>query len=506
MMQGLYAATTGMKTHSSGLGIISQNLSNVSTVAYKQQSMLFENLMSKEMTMDNPNLGFSQVGYGSSLSSVRTLFTDGSFEPSGNMTDIAITGKGFFQVSDGQNSYYTRAGNFGFDKDGILRSPTGMSVTGIKVNNGVDEGGLSEIRINIDDDKVMRSEAKPTTKLSAYFNVFDEEDSVKGTEDPANPGTYMDPYFALANAWNGKTKPNLPQGTKNLDIPFYDSNGKPQHATVHFDSAPGGSGGSKVLEYIVTIPPELDGSSAAGTEDAGLLMAGTLTFSSAGELINMSAFTAPEGDKSDLSKWTLANLQDGSPQVKIPFKGQPEQLLSLNFGVQGNSGWSNNVTAAGIGSNLSAIPGMVDPTYDSKRSSAVDGSTALKGHSQDGYGAGEYTGMYINAEGEINVRYSNGQEGTIYRIPIFRFASEDGLRREGNNMYSHTDAAGEMEYGTAGTENYGSVLGSHLETSNVNTAAEMVNMIIIQRGFQSNSKAFETTNKMIEQALEIKRA
>lgn len=506
MMQGMYTATTGMKTHTAGLGIISQNLANVGTVGYKQQSMLFENLMSKDIaTGVSASENISQVGYGSNLSQIRTLFTGGSFQPSGNMTDIAISGKGFFQVSDDMDLFYTRAGNFTFDKEGVLRSPGGLSVSGAKITDGVEADVLTEIRIDMNDDQIMKSKVKPTTKIDAIFNVFDKEDSVTGIPDPANPGTYLDPYFALASAWDGAAEPNLPDGTKKVDVPFYDSKGTSQYATIHFDKAPS-SNGEQILEYIVTIDPSLDGSASAGTKGAGLLMAGTLRFNPAGQLVNMSAFSAPEGDKSDLNRWVLADLQDGVAQVKIPLEGQGVQNIALNFGVKGGAGWDKNTTAAGVGSDMSQIPGMEEASFDSVRSTALNGGTAIKNISQDGYAAGEFTGMYIDDEGKINVRYSNGQEDPVYRIPIFRFVSEDGLRREGGNLYSQTADAGEMAHGVAGTENYGSVLGSHIETSNVNTASEMVNMIIIQRGFQSNSKAFDTVNQMIKGAMEIKRS
>ena len=62
-----------------------------------------------------------------------------------------------------------------------------------------------------------------------------------------------------------------------------------------------------------------------------------------------------------------------------------------------------------------------------------------------------------------------------------------------------------MEYGEAGTENYGSILSRHLEMSNVDMAREMTNMIITQRGFQSNSKSITTLDSMIQKAMELKR-
>ena len=111
----------------------------------------------------------------------------------------------------------------------------------------------------------------------------------------------------------------------------------------------------------------------------------------------------------------------------------------------------------------------------------------------------------MDAAGTVVAHYSNGQTHELYQIPIFRFTSEDGLRREGNNLYSATPESGAIQYGTAGTENYGTVLGNYLETSNVDMAREMVNMIVVQRGFQSNSKSITTVDAMIQKALELKR-
>lgn len=62
-----------------------------------------------------------------------------------------------------------------------------------------------------------------------------------------------------------------------------------------------------------------------------------------------------------------------------------------------------------------------------------------------------------------------------------------------------------MEFGIAGTENYGEVMSQTLETSNVDMATEMANMIVLQRGFQSNSKSLQTVDTMLQKAVELKR-
>ena len=63
-----------------------------------------------------------------------------------------------------------------------------------------------------------------------------------------------------------------------------------------------------------------------------------------------------------------------------------------------------------------------------------------------------------------------------------------------------------MEMGRAGTENYGTIHAYNIELSNVDLTTEMVNMIITQRGFQSNSKAVTTADAMLQKAMEIKRS
>lgn len=94
----------------------------------------------------------------------------------------------------------------------------------------------------------------------------------------------------------------------------------------------------------------------------------------------------------------------------------------------------------------------------------------------------------------------------LWQIPVCRFTSEDGLHREGNNLFSATPEAGQMDMGVAGTENYGSIEAYATETSNVDMATEMVNMIITQRGFQSNSKVVTTADQMLQKAMELKRS
>ena len=136
---------------------------------------------------------------------------------------------------------------------------------------------------------------------------------------------------------------------------------------------------------------------------------------------------------------------------------------------------------------------------------AYNSSSPTGAYKQDGYAEGTLSTIGINPDGTVVGRYSNGQGQNLWQIPVCRFTSEDGLRREGSNLFSATEEAGQMEMGVAGTENYGTVNAYNVENSNVDMATEMVNMIITQRGFQSNSKVVTTADQMLQKAMELKR-
>ncbi len=496
MMQGLYIGASGMKTHGEGMQIVSNNLANVSTIGYKQQLLLFEDLMYQDLSLGNQQIVQSQKGLGSVLGDVRTLHTEGPFEPGNAATDLAISGKGFFQVRDGDGEYYTRAGNFRFDATGVLRNPQGMAVSGIKIVNGQEVGGLTDVAFNFNDANTAFDPPKASASLTALMNLNVTNDKIS---DAASP------YFSLLGAWNGAQKPPIAKTDYSQGLKVFDADGVQHTLTVHFDAAPSANG-QKVLEYVVTMPPEEDGRPGmAGTPGAGLLMSGTLTFSSSGELINMSAFTPGGGDMKDLNNWTPAPLAGGVPQFTATFAGQNPQALSLNMGVSG-AGWDKaTASAAAVGTPQYNLPGMASPQFSSTQTTSLPVSSSLKNYSQDGYARGELSDMYVDAEGKVVASYNNGQTHDVFLIPVFRFTSEDGLRREGGNLYSATRESGKTEYGRAGTENYGSIQSNFIEGSNVDMAKEMTSMIIVQRGFQSNSKSITTLDTMIQKAIELKR-
>ena len=502
MMSCLYIGATGLKTHSSGMQSLSHNLANANTVGYKQEMMLFDDLMYQQLPQGSTwqTSMSNQVGMGVQIGSVRTLFEQGAFEPGNTVTDLALSGRGFFQVTQDGVEHYTRAGNFRFDAEGVLRDPNGYLLSGIALKDGQDQGGLTQIKVNPADPLIGQNPARPSSSLTGIFNLGFTQDA---TSNAANP------YFSLVNAWDGTSSTPLATSATGYAQPmrFYDAEGNPQQATIYFDGAPAGANGQRVFEYVVGINPELDSGALGATPGAGLVMAGTLTFSSNGELLSMSAFTPSGGDPKDLNNWVPAPLVNGQPQGTVSLPGLGAQALTINLGIgSGSNTWSNApASAAAVGTDPTLLPSLAGQTRQSESTTAFGGSSVTSSFIQDGWPLGQLSDMNITRDGLVRCTYTNGQQADIYRIPVFRFTSEDGLRREGMNHFSATKDSGKSEYGRAGEENYGEIIANQIETSNVEMSREMVHMIIMQRGFQMNSKSVTTADTMLQRALELKR-
>jgi flagellar basal-body rod protein FlgG len=87
---------------------------------------------------------------------------------------------------------------------------------------------------------------------------------------------------------------------------------------------------------------------------------------------------------------------------------------------------------------------------------------------------------------------------TIGQIQLADFVNEEGLQPTGNNLLVESAASGAPQVGTPGTNGLGTVQQGTLETSNVNTVTELVNMIETQRAYEMNSKAITTVDQMLE--------
>src|SRR6201994_4687214 len=105
----------------------------------------------------------------------------------------------------------------------------------------------------------------------------------------------------------------------------------------------------------------------------------------------------------------------------------------------------------------------------------------------------------IGADGVVTAVSATNAKGTqIGQIQLADFINEQGLQPTGNNLLTESAASGSPQVGTAGTNGLGTIQQGTLETSNVNSVTELVNMIECQRAYEMNSKAISTTDQMLQ--------
>lgn len=137
MSQSLYTAMGGVSAAQTSLNVISNNIANINTTAFKSSSTNFSEVYSSTISAGSAASGTAggsnpkQVGLGVQVSSISRNFNSGTWVATGQTTDLMIEGDGFFtaQTADGQK-LYTRAGDFSFDSAGNLVTASGYKVLG----------------------------------------------------------------------------------------------------------------------------------------------------------------------------------------------------------------------------------------------------------------------------------------------------------------------------------------------------------------------------------------
>jgi flagellar hook protein FlgE len=134
----MYAGVTGLRNHQIKMDVLSNNISNVNTYGYKAARATFSDMFSQSLsdaTKANAagtlgGVNPRQIGLGSLSSSIDVVHSIGAFQGTDRTLDLMIMEEGFFTVSDGVDTYYTRAGNLYLDSFGYLVTAGGQYVLG----------------------------------------------------------------------------------------------------------------------------------------------------------------------------------------------------------------------------------------------------------------------------------------------------------------------------------------------------------------------------------------
>ena len=237
---------TGLEADSTALNTIANDLSNMNTSAFKAESTNFSDLFYQQIGSTGAGDPI-QVGAGVRVASNEVDFTQGSINSTGNATDVALNGNGFFVLGNGDGGYeYSRAGNFTLNSTGALVTSNGMSVMGYPAVAGVVNTNAPLTAINIPVGQVQQPQATTTMSMTANLDSA----SAAGTQFPAQ-------------------------------VTVYDSLGQAHVATVTFEQT-----ATNTWTYSVALPAS--DYSVAGGNVVPAAITGTLTFDANGNLSTVS--------------------------------------------------------------------------------------------------------------------------------------------------------------------------------------------------------------------------
>lgn len=195
-----------------------------------------------------------------------------------------------------------------------------------------------------------------------------------------------------------------------------------------------------------------------------------------------------------------------NPDGTLDRVGQPE--LTDSGAVQ-YADVANNVPSMFFASNGETPLGGA--AEDLSFTLGLDGSTQFGASSQvgqlsqDGYTSGALVGISIEDDGTVMRNYSNEQSVAAGQIALANFRNPEGLEAVGDNAWRATASSGQELVGEAGTGMLGTITSGAIETSNVDLAKQLVDMIVTQRAYQANSQTISTQDEVLQAAINLSR-
>lgn len=463
MMRSLYSGVSGLQNHQTRMDVIGNNISNVNTTGFKRGRVNFQDMISQQVggaakpTEELGGVNPKDVGLGMTIATIEQVFSQGNLQTTGVSTDVAIQGNGFFILKDGDESFYTRNGQFGLDSNGTLVNPAnGQRVQGWMARD-------------LNGEQIVQTAATPTDLVVPV-----------GSKDPAKATENV--LFACNLNKNtpeileGASERDIAKGTWGTEQKIYDSFGNEHLLSVSFTKVPGVAN-----SWQATVNVDADNADFTQTR-IGL---GTTDGVQNTFIVNFDNYGQ------------LASVEDSSGNIS---NQEGEIVLQTSFTVpEANADENGNPYRQTFNINLGTIGSMKNTITQSASKSTT------KAYSQDGYTLGYLDNFKIDSSGTITGVYSNGTNRVIGQLALATFANDRGLEKAGNNTYVETNNSGQANIGESGIAGKGSLLAGALEMSNVDLSEQMTDMIVTQRGFQSNAKTIQTADTLLETVLSLKR-
>ena len=457
MLRSLYAGVSGLQNHQTRMDVIGNNISNVNTTGFKKGRVTFQDILSQTASgASKPSdtrggVNAKQVGLGMSVASIETLMTQGSMQTTGKNTDVAITGEGFFVVQEGDQTFHTRNGNFMLDRDGTLVNSNGMKVQGWTSELFPTGEYLIDTAAPVGDLRIepgQKIEAKETASVRFRSNLDSNSMVLPATATDAERmqethGTSIDVFDPYGNNLRlSSTFEKTELNTWQMSLAMTNEDG------TALENIQVSVNGAKLdTDNTLDLLFNTNGTLAAATEGGGA--AGDTD--AEGQLVATITYDHPDGT---------------------------QQTFNMEIGEVGSV--KNSITQ-----------------FASR--------FTTEAYFQDGNSMGYMESFNIDDTGIITGVMDNGVRRPLGQMAMSSFANAAGLEKVGNSLYVTSNNSGDAMIGESGMMGRGSMFVGALEMSNVDLAESFTDMIVTERGFQSNSRVITTSDNMLQEILTLKR-
>lgn len=562
LTSALFTGVTGLDVNQTWLNVIGNNIANSNTTAFKSSRVLFDPQFyttDSEATAPSTNFGGtnpSQEGLGATVNTVQKNFTAGQIQATGQPTDIAINGAGFFVVKGQGQDLYTRDGAFTLNDANQLVTSSGNFVQGygVDTSGNLQTGTLKNVQIPLG----ATQTAKATANVSLQGNLdasgavatggsilmSQDMTTVGGGAPPAaatlltnvaDSSSSATPLYSagqtitVAGTKGGRSIPPATftvTGTSTVQdlMTFFQQ-------TMGIDTSVGG-----------TPPPGVALEAGATANDAHLVLTGntgtdnklaltgTAISSSSGtspltfnDGADAAGFTSNPNGESTFTSFTAYDSLGTPITVNVTavlqstsnagdtwrfYVDSPDNMTGGPFVGSGTLTFdSNGALKSSTGSNITISrtgTGALDPLNVSLNFGAMtqlSGQSTQVASTQDGFPAGTLDTFAVGADGKIIGSYSNGQTHVLGQVAVATFNNPQGLNDQGTNLYSAGPSSGDAQVGPPGALGAGTLQGSALEQSNVDLSGEFTNMIVASTGFSAASRVITTSNQLIQELL-----
>lgn len=434
-------AISGLSSQSANFGNISENVSNSQTVGYKRVDTKFvDYLTTSTPTINEPGAVVARPSYVNNV--------QGSVTQTDNPLGLAVAGQGFFAVSQATGTIGTTP-TFDTTQYYTRAGDFSMNANGYLVNSA--GGYLNGWTVDPTTNIVNENAVTPIQISQSTFNP----EATTGVTMAANlPAT---PAAGTATA----TSPVSSQ------IKVYDALGIAHSVSLNFTQ-----NAQNDWTVQVAVPD-----STTGTTDAG---SAELKFGA------LSGNNVPEGTIGSIA---TASSDPGSVTPGAFANGQPATLqFTTNFGA-GNQKITLNLGNYGATSGVTQYAGT---TY------------SLLGLTQNGVPPGSFSGVTMQANGDVVVNYNNGQNRTVAQVPLVIFNDPNALQSQNGQAYTASQTSGTPLAVAVGSGGSGKLVPGSVENSNVDIATEFSQLIVAQQAYSANAKVVTSADQLLQITINMK--